>query len=501
MSRSLRLSSAALLTILMAIPASAALSENWRDWAKGPVSFLMTEKEQGEWARLSNDAEAEAFVARFWARRDPTPATPVNENRFIFDERVKSADENFTSGRVKGSMSDRGRVLILLGAPKRARRTGVNQSTIQSGFAGSAENARGQNAPTDIWYYEGDAVKPWMGRHEFEVAFVDYYGDDRYELNVSPRRNVNPILESAVEAWIVSPNLQEAPALTIEADDLVLTERKANELSSAGLRSAWEEFRSSEGVGAADLHVTWGQFVTAKGTAYVPVQLYIPESSSLPREGDVTFFGVIENANGEIVGVYEEPLTLVESRGDAFVDKSVMLEPGTYQAVFGLASDDKPIAMKRAEMKIEGVSSEASVSRLILSNNVYPLAEAQRPTDPYAFGGLKVVPKGDRSFATSDDVWYVIEVRNPGISDQGVPNLQIKLDVTGEKADGTPVTMSAPTMPAAVSPVRDLEGHYMIGSSFPPGAFQPGEYLLKARLLDSVTKKSWNLEAPFSVHE
>lgn len=488
-----------LLAIALALPASSALSEKWRDWAKGPVVHLMTEDEKGEWARLSTDEDAARFEALFWAKRDPSPGTPINENRIIFDRRVAAADENFTSGRVRGALSDRGRVLILLGAPDRAKRSGTTQSTIQSGFAGAAESARGEAAPTDVWTYERDSIQPWMGRHEFEVAFIDEYGDGRYELQLSPRRNVAPILEAAVEQFLVSPDLQEVP---VTIDRVVVTEERATELRSESIRAAWETFRAADDPGATDLHVTWGQFITPSGTVFVPVQLYVPEGSDLPREGDVTFFGVVENEGGEVVAVYEEPLSLIESKGDAFVDKSLMLEPGSYSSVFGLAVDGAPVAMKRTAMEIRGPAmDQASVSEIILSNNVYPLAEAQTPTDPYAFGGLKVVPKGDRSFSTNDDIWYVIAVRNPGLTDEGAPNLQIKLDVTGETNAGQPVRMSAPTMPASVSPVRDTEGHYVVGSSFPAGAFKPGSYLLKARLLDSVTKKSWNLEAPFTVHE
>lgn len=489
----------AVLAIVLALPASAALSEKWRDWAKGPVVHLMTEEEKGAWARLSTDEEAARFEALFWARRDPTPGTPVNENRLIFEQRVAVADENFTSGRVRGALSDRGRVLILLGAPDRARRSGTTQSTIQTGFAGSGESARGEAAPTDVWHYERESIQPWMGRHEFEVAFIDEFGDGRYELQLSPRRNVAPILDAAIEHFRVSPDLQEVP---VTVDQVVVTEERATELRSESIRAAWETFRAADDPGATDLHVTWGQFVTPSGTVFIPVQLYVPEGSGLPQEGDVTFFGVVENEAGEVVAAYEEPLSLIESKGDAFVDRSLMLEPGSYSSVFGLAVDGAPVAMKRAAMEIRGPETDqTSVSEIILSNNVYPLTEAQTPTDPYAFGGLKVVPKGDRSFSVNDDVWYVIAVRNPGLTDGGDPNLQIKLDVTGETTAGQPVKMSAPTMPAPVSPVKDSEGHYVIGSSFPAGAFQPGSYQLKARLLDSVTKKSWNLEASFTVQE
>ena len=45
--------------------------------------------------------------------------------------------------------------------------------------------------------------------------------------------------------------------------------------------------------------------------------------------------------------------------------------------------------MVSTDLNLAGLDkSAAGVSQLILSNNLYPLPSAQKPTDPYAFGGL-----------------------------------------------------------------------------------------------------------------
>jgi len=94
-----------------------------QDWGKGPAQWIMTADEQRQWKQITTDEEAETFILLFWARRDPTPGTPLNEFKADFEGRVKIADERYANrdsiGTVitRGAMSDRGRVLLVLGYP------------------------------------------------------------------------------------------------------------------------------------------------------------------------------------------------------------------------------------------------------------------------------------------------------------------------------------------------------------------------------------------------
>src|SRR5689334_5227740 len=106
-----------------AATASAALSPKFVEWGKGPAQWLMTKDEQAQWKKIGDDTAAQAFVDLFWARRDPSPGTPVNEFRDEFDARVAYADKSFPQGHTKGSMTDRGHVMIVLGPPTKIART------------------------------------------------------------------------------------------------------------------------------------------------------------------------------------------------------------------------------------------------------------------------------------------------------------------------------------------------------------------------------------------
>ena len=78
-----------LAAVLISASASAQVSYRYADWADGPVKFLMTKVEMKQWKTIHSDADAQAFIDLFWARRDPTPDTPRNEFRDEFDARVK----------------------------------------------------------------------------------------------------------------------------------------------------------------------------------------------------------------------------------------------------------------------------------------------------------------------------------------------------------------------------------------------------------------------------
>ena len=105
------------LAMCMASLAGAQLSEEYAEWADGPEGYLLTKKEKKEWEAITSDAEAERFIELFWARRNPEPANPFNAFKAEFDSKVRFADENFGYANRRGALTDRGRVLLLMGRP------------------------------------------------------------------------------------------------------------------------------------------------------------------------------------------------------------------------------------------------------------------------------------------------------------------------------------------------------------------------------------------------
>ena len=87
------------------------------DWADGPVRHLLSSGERRTFVQMYNPLSRSEFVTAFWKARDPRPETLENEFRDEFEKRVAFADSHFTDDEVRGSLTDRGMVFVLLGPP------------------------------------------------------------------------------------------------------------------------------------------------------------------------------------------------------------------------------------------------------------------------------------------------------------------------------------------------------------------------------------------------
>ncbi len=489
----------------------AALSPAKADWGKGPVQYIMTNEEKAAWKALQTDADADAFIELFWARRDPTPTTPRNEFREEFEARVKEADNQFSYGRKNGSMTDPGRMLIVFGNPTTAKRSSSpgnsqpgTRQTMRDTEIGSALNDSGTADMT--WTYEGDLAQKIFGAPRLEVQFHDQYGDRDFKL-ATPLVGVNSsIAQRRIESFITQPGLTKAPTFQAAGAAPVApppAAAAASGLKTAALEAAVVEAKGGKGNnhGAA---FAYAELISPAGEPFVPVVVYVPAAAGIAADGADTIFGAIEDASGKRVTMFEEPAKLTASRTDFFVDKTLTLESGKYTAVVGLAKGGQPVLVTTGPIEVTGPSKEAvGTSRLILSDNVYELGTAEPPKSPFAFGKLKIVPKGNLVFKSSDELNYFVEVNNPGIDTAtNMPKLQYKLDLTGGPDKKT---ISAPLQEAAALPLTGTPGpgHFAILSAIPLAevkpALKPGDYTLKMKIVDMVSKQSYTIEQSFKV--
>jgi len=501
---------AAAAALLVAAEGVAQLSMAKADWARGPVQYLMTKDEQAQWNSIKSDADADKFIALFWARRDPTPNSSVNEFKNDFDTRVAYADKNFGNARVKGSMTDRGRILILFGPPTRAMRSGshgVGQpttpgSTLAGAGAGAGTEADDTStAEQQMWTYEGAAAEKAFGAPKVELHFMDRLnnGDMRLE---QPRLDMASATLRMVMSDITQPGLKEAP--TFAQQPAAAPQPTAPAAPSTSLKTAAFETAVADAKPSNKAVITYTEFVAPTGDYYVPLAFFVPGTSGIAADAADTFFGVVTDANGKRVFAWEEPATLTASKSDFFVDKSLNLPAGKYTATAGLAKAGAPVIVTTAPVELIGLTKETTgTSPLILSNNIYELQSAAPVKSPYAFGKLKVVPKGNEVFTNKDELGYFVEIHNPGIDTAtNLPKLQMKMDLVdskGKPVAGAPLSDAQPLpLSGAVGP-----GQYAIINSIPLGQLAkpltPGEYTLKMKIIDTISKQSYNLEQKFTI--
>src|SRR5947207_11391547 len=102
---------AAVITLVLCTSAAfaAGLSDKYKDWSHSPQAYFMTRAERAQWANLQTDADAEQFVNDFVAKR--------GGDAFVKEvaQNAAQADKYLTIGKTPGSLTARGKMMILLG--------------------------------------------------------------------------------------------------------------------------------------------------------------------------------------------------------------------------------------------------------------------------------------------------------------------------------------------------------------------------------------------------
>ena len=185
------------------------------DWAAGPAGYLLTAQQRRDYERLSDAASRSEFILEFWRALDPKRETVENEARTEFEKRVAFADAQLSQDEVRGSMTDRGMVFVLLGPPtwvgRRPLRTGDDTSdpngmvmytdsdvaNALKGLSGRASamawdkmTGPGNRMPNtdanyrEIWHYRREQLPPGISFLQVDFDFITRKG---YGKNVLQR--------------------------------------------------------------------------------------------------------------------------------------------------------------------------------------------------------------------------------------------------------------------------------------------------------------------------
>jgi len=90
--------------------------EDHFEYAIEYLQYIASGNEMKELKSAQHDQRLERW-REFWKKRDPLPATPVNESLVEYYRRLQYANRYFTTQIEKGWRSDRGRVYLTLGPP------------------------------------------------------------------------------------------------------------------------------------------------------------------------------------------------------------------------------------------------------------------------------------------------------------------------------------------------------------------------------------------------
>ena len=133
------------------------------EWGRGPASWLLLGDERRELASIRDATDFEAFHQRFWMRRDPDSSHSNNAAADLYFARVADADQLYGQSGLRGSLSDRGGALILLGPPNilRHRQKRVPAQAGRSNAQGPRPTIR---ITEEVWIYFTQDLPPNLTR-------------------------------------------------------------------------------------------------------------------------------------------------------------------------------------------------------------------------------------------------------------------------------------------------------------------------------------------------
>ena len=472
----------------------------YKDWGRSAEAYFLTSSEKDAWSQVRTDDDAEKFIAAYWAKRDPNPATAANEFRDEINRRIAAADEQFKMRNGRGSETNRGRLLVALGLPTR----------VSTQRAGVGEGIREQR---DTLTVEGGApsletaatvVQTWTyGKEKFDPSLQ--IGELRVRVNVDPQRGTDELMGAgavdkaiakiaeksivnaagvaavapavppaatgpgttasappAVEppAVAVPPAAPPAPAPAAPSAAVAAPPAAAAAAATAAIPEAVRASLESLPKDKKEGNFWGGEFHAITGEPFYALQFYVPaEKAGEPLK----FGGVVWSDSNQAVGSYWEDVAFTDvksgNRTDKVYDRSIALPAGNYRGSFGLfTASGSPIATSGTTFKLEPAAAGFGVSPLILANTLTPLTKRPSATDPFVFGmekPIKVEPKGDRKFAKEDSLWYFYAVSNPivpaGSATSAAPAPATTPGVTAPGATA-PGASPAPAPAAAAEP-------------------------------------------------
>ena len=495
------ISALALLALLVSAagPALAAL-DKYKDWEKSPeYQYLTTDAEKKDWKKVASDEEAEKFIALFWARRHPNvETTPQNVFREQFEARVKFADEKFALGRKRGALTERGRLLILIGPPKAA----VNKALPGAApdFGSPTGSLPAGTTLTTTWQYEKAQLPAWVDVPSLDVKFE--VNQTAFIENLIDGSTARRLEKKAAEVALVNPNRKDLPVYKtkeqVEAEQKAAVEAAKGPALAPASRAAIDGLAKEPFGALAVFPVAY-----ADGATRLSVQLYAPGAAVGTGEG-ARLAIVARAADGNEAARIDQDAKLLKTRSDFFADRSLRVAPGDYDVAAALLdAAGKVLVSGRRTVSVPALPTEFAASPLVIAVNDFPV-EAPKADDPFTFSARRFVVRGDGRLDDADGLSYALRIYNPPV-DPVSRTLTLKRTIKLKPKGQPPIDVpTPPEEPQKVPPsqeggalVLDLAGG-VIESNL--GQYlKPNDYELRMTILDTVTQKKLDLVAPFSV--
>ena len=457
--------------VAVAVPLFAA-DDNPLKWNKTPEAYFMTAEEKAAWKDVSSPQDAERFIDEFRRKRG---------EQFVKDVRTRSdiADKNFKLDKVKGSLTQKGRVYMLLGSPNTSR---TNREVTDTRVGLTPSNVLENKALIGTeWVYERDRLPKELGISQLKVNFV--YDARRGFESIDNLAHVEPKLLRAAELisnrYIAATQSQTAQRAMMPADDSPAAPAAADPL--------WNATPALNGA-----LFTGDAFLSPREETYYAYSFYVPKSAAAFADWkSALLVTLVRNEAGRQVVSDRQQVDLDaydDASGARFTDHSVLLPPGKYEGLFALYTPDGVSLLSSHRTAFEVAPPTAQrASGLFLTSRIEPL-EKQDPLAPFTFVATRYAVRADRQFRAADKLAFFTIIANP--TGSPTPKLMQRMAF---RRDGKEFAKT-PMEPAQIT--QTGPNTFLVGNSFDPETFPAGHYTIVLQVHDMNAPEGSPLRIP-----
>lgn len=506
------------------------LHGTYKTWLDVDVRWIITDEERKAFKSLSNDEERDAFIEQFWQRRNPDPDSPENTYREEHYRRIAYANEHFAAGK-PGWMTDRGMIYIKFGPPDDTENHDGGGEYERPMEEGGGETS---TYPFEVWHYR---YLEGIGQN-IDIEFVDSCqcgdfhmtldrgekdalqhtpgaGQTLYEQMGMAKRSDRSL--GGLETLGSGPYSSNQQAKEFDRLEQFAKLQAPPVIKFKDLESFVSNHKLLTGpIFPFDVRTDFVK--VTDDTILVPVTLQIKNrditfnTKDGVSKGVVNIFGRVSTITDRVVQTFEDTVE-VEQPSELLTKtlnsnnlywKALPLRPGRYRldvAIKDLNNPDHVGVYAQAITVPRYDDDQLSASSLILADKMERVPSKQIGTGNFIIGNTYIRPRVSVNAATpatfhrDQNLNFWMQVYNLGIDQKSKQN---EAKITYEIID----TASNKTLLDTSEDSRKLGANLdqlTVEKSVPLASLQPGKYLVKIMVDDSISKQEIAQSAPFTV--
>jgi GWxTD domain-containing protein len=512
------------------------LRGDFKTWLDQDVVWIISETERQAFKQLTNDEEREQFIENFWQRRNPSPDSPENEYRDEIYARIAYANEHFAAGK-PGWMTDRGHIYIAYGPPDDKDThpsSGEYQRPMDEGGGSTVAY------PFEIWHYRylegiGDNI---------DMEFVDtcQCGDYHYTIDRSEKDALLHVPNAGLTLAEESGQAKKEDRMQgggleqlggTPGQQQQLQNKQFDRLDQAAKIMApppvkfqdMEEFMASTKILSGPpflFDVRTDYLKVTNDTVIVPITIQVKvsditfETKDGVSVGKVDVEGRVSNMTHKVVpgGWFGDTvevstpseLLAATQKGYRVYWKALPLKPGLYKIDIVIKDVNNPDHVGRWTRSVNVPKFDDDTlghSSLILADQMERVPSKEIGGGNFVIGNTRIRPRvavnGSVTtpvrFSRAQNLNFWMQVYNLGIDEKSKQNnATISYEIM-DLGTNKPV-LNTQELASALSPNAD---QLTLEKSLPLANLQPGQYEVKIKVNDAVTKQETEESAKFNV--